>query len=94
MLSNLGSMLLCIYQWWINNWCQKWIDFVKIKFHSNDNIEWPCVQIELNSNQFIEFDLTIELWLKFNWKKIEMQIGEEGIETLLMSAMFPKEINK
>jgi len=34
------------------NWWKKWIDFVKIKFYSNENIEWHshAIWIELNSN--------------------------------------------
>jgi len=67
---------------------------VKIKFHSNDNIEWPCVQIELNSNISIEFDLTIELWFKFNWRKIEMQIGGEGMKLYSWVQCFPKKKKK
>jgi len=27
---------------------KKWIDFVKIKFHLNENIEWDCMQFDLN----------------------------------------------
>jgi len=33
------------------NWWKKWIDFVKIKFHSNDNIEWCATWIEFKFNQ-------------------------------------------
>jgi hypothetical protein len=25
---------------------KKWIDFVKIKFHSNENIEWQYIQLQ------------------------------------------------
>jgi hypothetical protein len=28
----------------------KWVDFVKFKFHLNENIEWSCMQLELNPN--------------------------------------------
>jgi hypothetical protein len=31
------------------NWLKNNIDFVKIKFHSNENIEWNCMQLKLNS---------------------------------------------
>jgi hypothetical protein len=27
---------------------KKRVNFVKIKFHSNENIEWHCMQLELN----------------------------------------------
>jgi hypothetical protein len=36
---------------WIINDSQlmeKWIDFMKIKFHMNENIEWHYMQLELN----------------------------------------------
>jgi hypothetical protein len=38
---HLGSALLCTtndHQ--ITNWWKKWLDFVKIKFHLSENIEW------------------------------------------------------
>jgi hypothetical protein len=35
------------------NW-KKWIDFVKIKFHLNENIEWHCTQLEFE----LDSDLT------------------------------------
>jgi hypothetical protein len=33
------------------NWLKKTIDFVKIKFSLNENIEWHCMQLEFNSIQ-------------------------------------------
>jgi hypothetical protein len=89
MLSNLGSMMLCI----TNNGLidvKNELIFLKIKFHSNDNIEWPCVQIELNSNIFIEFDLTIELWFKFNWRKLRCKLVEKVSKLYSWVPMFQK----
>jgi hypothetical protein len=37
-----------------------------IKFHSNENIEWHCMDFELN-------------WIVFQLKKNKMKIGEETI---------------
>jgi hypothetical protein len=31
------------------NWWKKWIDFVEIKFDAKENIEWHCMQLELDS---------------------------------------------
>jgi hypothetical protein len=49
--ANLGSMvLLCI----ISD-DEMMICFLKIKFHSNENIKWHCMQLELNPN-IIDFN--------------------------------------
>jgi hypothetical protein len=45
----------------INNWWNKWIDFVKIKFHSYEYIEWNYMQFEFNS---------IQIWLDLNLMKV------------------------
>jgi hypothetical protein len=37
----------------INRW-KKWIDFVKIKLHLNENIEWHYMQFELNLIQILK----------------------------------------
>ncbi len=50
------------------------IDFVKIKFHSIENIEWHCM--ELN---WIEIQLN---WIQIKLQRNGMQIGSEGIENL------------
>jgi hypothetical protein len=47
-------------QWW------KKINFVKIKFQLNENIEWHCMQLELNSNS------NREKW-DANWLKIYLK---------------------
>jgi hypothetical protein len=52
--------------------------FVKIKIHLNENIDWYCIQLELN------LDLLIEL------KRIKMKIGAKGIEILLVWMMLEK----
>jgi len=51
---NLGFALLCTtsnHQ--LINWWKKKVDFVKIKFHLNENIEWHCMHLELNQNLLI-----------------------------------------
>ncbi len=42
-----GFRVVAHYWWWINLW-KIWIDFVKIKFHFNETIEWHCMQLEFN----------------------------------------------
>jgi hypothetical protein len=48
----------------INAW-KKWIDFVKNKFHLNENIEWHCMQLH-----WIEFQLNFNS-TKFNLNSIK-----------------------
>ncbi len=56
----LGSMLLCITSDdQVINWCKKWIDFVKNKFHLNENIEQHFVQLEFNGI-WIEIQLNLD----------------------------------
>lgn len=43
----------------------KWWKKLEIKFNLNENIEWHCKQLELNSN-LIDFSLN-SIELKFNW---------------------------
>ncbi len=55
---------------------------IKIKFHSNKNIEWHCMKLELNSTEFMS------VWIKFKSiefqsKRNAMQIDAE-IENLLV----------
>jgi hypothetical protein len=45
----LGFVLLHITMMMIN-WSKKWFDFAKIKFRSNDNIEWCATWIEIKLN--------------------------------------------
>jgi aspartate carbamoyltransferase regulatory subunit len=45
---NMGSTLLCITN--DNQLIKKWINFVKIKCHWCENIEWNFLQLELNWN--------------------------------------------
>ncbi len=60
-------------KWWWND--KKWVDFLKIKFHSKENIEWHCMQFKLNLNSIL-----IELrcnWNDFkfnNFKKMEFKL--------------------
>jgi hypothetical protein len=40
---------LCCYTLLVSiNWWKKWIHHVEIMFDSNENIEWHCMQLELN----------------------------------------------
>jgi hypothetical protein len=66
---------------------KKWVDFLKIKFHSNENIGWHCMLFEL---QFLNWIQIYWTKLKFNGihsqlKRNEMQIGTKGIENLFMN---------
>jgi hypothetical protein len=35
-------------------WWKKWVDYLEIKFHLNENIKWHCMQLEVNSNSIEE----------------------------------------
>jgi hypothetical protein len=49
------------------NWWEKWIDFMQVKFDSNENTKWHCTQLGLN---------WIHIWLNLNSiDEIGMQIG-------------------
>jgi len=62
---------------------KKQINFLKIKFHMNENIEWHDMDIELN---WIKIELKhIQIQLKRN----EIQIGGECIENLLVKVSMP-----
>jgi len=68
----------------INGW-EKWIDFVKIKFHLNENVEWNCMQFELNWIYILKFKC-IELKFKcIELKRNGMQIDAKDIENLLVA---------
>jgi hypothetical protein len=46
-----------------NEMIKKWVDFVKIKFHLNENIEWICImQPELNWRPHIDVLLLWTSW--------------------------------
>ncbi len=45
-ITQLGSALLHTNS--DNQLMEKWIDFVEIKFHAKENIEWHCRQLELD----------------------------------------------
>jgi hypothetical protein len=49
---------------------EKWIDFMKIKFHSNENIEWHCMDLEFQLH-WLEFELNLNsrIELRFNFLK-------------------------
>jgi len=58
------------------NWWKKQIDFVKINFHSNGNIEWCCMHFELNCD-LIEVDsifLTEFKYIDWNLNWISNQL--------------------
>jgi hypothetical protein len=74
---NLGFVLLQITN--DNELVKKWVDFVKINFHLNENIDWICImQLELNSN-FIEHYSPLIWFNKVNVPidiSIELNLGE------------------
>jgi hypothetical protein len=42
-----------------------WIDFVKIKFHLNENIEWHCMHLELNLSEIqLDSNILIRVWIE------------------------------
>ncbi len=53
LIYQLGLHNVAHYKWWSIE-KKRWIDFVEIKFHSNENIEWHYMQLELN---WIEFQV-------------------------------------
>jgi hypothetical protein len=63
LMDKVITWALCFYALLliINNWWNKWIDFVEIKFHSYENMEWNCMQFEFNS---------IQIWLDLNLMKV------------------------
>ncbi len=62
--------------------------FVKIKFHSNENIEWHCMLLELNPVQQKNW-IELNNWIKIQLKRNRMQIGE-GIKNLLGNMVLGK----
>jgi hypothetical protein len=44
---------------------KKWMFFFEIKFHSNEDIEWHCMPLELNSNKLNG------IWIELNWSAIQ-----------------------
>ncbi len=55
----------------MTNWWKNWIDFVKMKFQLNKNIEWHCMQLALN-------------WIYVNWTEfkfywIHIQLKRNGM---------------
>ncbi len=59
-LSNFGFMIL--HSTNNNLLMRKWSNFVEIKFHSNENIKWHCIQLELNWIQIQNFILNSIQW--------------------------------
>jgi hypothetical protein len=47
---------------------------VKIRFHSNENIEWHCMHVELKFNS----NILIEIWIELNWIPIQLKSIEKG----------------
>jgi hypothetical protein len=64
------------YMWQSTNKNKLIKKFVEINFHSNENIEWHCMQLEF---KYIETKLKYIKWnsnliaLKFIWNKIELK---------------------
>ncbi len=48
-------------------WSKKWVDFVKIKFDVNENIEWHCMQLELIEFVFNQVESKVLNWIKIHW---------------------------
>ncbi len=59
----LGFVLLPIIG--DNQMMKNWIDFVKIKFHLIENIDWYCMKFEFKTFNWIEYNL-IQI-LQLNW---------------------------
>jgi len=72
----LSFALLHTTQWQLTD-KNNWIDFLKSNFHFNENIQWHCMQLELDLKNYVYF--------KFNWKQMSMQIGATGIKNLLVT---------
>jgi hypothetical protein len=60
--------------------------FVEIKLHLNEDIEWHCMHLELNSNSYLLkwIELQSNLihfnnWIKIQLKINEMQVGGKDI---------------
>jgi hypothetical protein len=80
------------------NWWKKWIDFVKIRLHLNENIDdiawnlnWTSIETQLN---WIWFRLT---WMEFQFNSIQiqfkindMQVGGESIVNILLNVALGK----
>jgi hypothetical protein len=66
-------------------WSKKWVDFVKIKFDVNENIEWHCMQLELIEIIFNQIESKFLNWIKIHW--IEMQIDTRNIENMLIPSI-------
>jgi hypothetical protein len=86
----LGFCIAMDYQWQSTN--GKKIDFVKIKFHSNEIVGWHCVY-NLNSIQYnwiwiiIEFKFNEEKWdvkwCRRHWKYIgDYGVGKKTFENI------------
>jgi hypothetical protein len=76
---------LCIpvyYKWQsIDRLMKKQINFLKIKFHMNENIEWHDMDIELN---WIKIELKhIQIQFKFNWKEMRSRLVENVLKIYL-----------
>jgi hypothetical protein len=72
-------MLLCTTKpLMINSW-KKWMDFVRIKLHSNENIKW-----HLHASWRIEFtNLIEEKWMQIGVKDIWKYIHDYGVEIIM-----------
>jgi hypothetical protein len=90
--SNLGSVLLCITNDGLINVKNELILW-KLSSIQMTILNDLCVQIELNSNIFIEFDLIIELWFKFNWRKLRCKLVEKVSKLYSWVQCFKKKKN-
>ncbi len=95
----LGFWMLHIHWWWINLW-KNWIDFVKIKFHLNETIEWYCMQLEFNpipielnaiqqDSNSIEEKWDAKCW-KMYWKfTYEYGVGKNKLQRQIQKETVP-----
>jgi hypothetical protein len=64
-----------------------------MKFHLNEDIEWHCMQLKLNSNTLNQIHIPlnqIEIQLnsiQFQSKRNKMQIGAKCIENMLITSI-------
>ncbi len=54
----------------------------------NENIEWHCIQFELDSIQVLKFTSNTLNQIQIQLRRNGMQIGAKGIENMLMIMVF------
>jgi hypothetical protein len=66
--------------------------FVEINLHLNENIEWHCMHLELNSNSYLLkwIELQFNNWIKIQLKINEMQVGGKDIGIFFTNILLEK----